>query len=187
MKLLKQTSLILGLCCASALSAQSANMRNILKVGVTGGVALPHENASAAAGVNIAYQNLGVPGIGWGIATGYTHYFGRNNEGLDNNDFGVIPVALLFRYYPKQTGLYLGADVGYGVITGAKNVAKGSPIERPEGGFYINPEIGFHNQNWNFGIHYQKTFTGSKGDIGAQNYSAGNLGATISYNIPLGK
>ena len=162
-------------------------MTNMLKIGANAGVALPAENASAAAGVDVAYQNLATSGLGLGIATGYTHYFGKENNGLNNNDFGVVPVAALIRVYPKQTGFYLGTDLGYGFITGDKQVASNSAVERPDGGFYIKPEIGYHNKDWNFALQYQKVFTGDKGEIGGQKYSAGALGAGVSYNIPLGK
>jgi hypothetical protein len=116
-----------------------------------------------------------------GIATGYSHFFGKDNNGINNNDFGVVPVAALIRVYPKQTGFYLGTDLGYGFIVGDKNVASNSTVERPDGGFYIKPEIGYHNRDWNF------AFTGSTGEIGSQKYSAGALGLGVGYNIPLGK
>jgi len=58
-------------------SAQNASMNNMLKVGANVGIALPAENASAALGFDVAYQNLVTPGFGLGIATGYTHYFGK--------------------------------------------------------------------------------------------------------------
>lgn len=102
--MLKHTALLAGILATGLLSAQSADMRNMLKVGANVGVALPQENASMAAGIDVAYQNLGITGLGLGLATGYTHYFGRDNKGINNNDFGVIPVAALFRVYPKQTG-----------------------------------------------------------------------------------
>jgi hypothetical protein len=187
MKTIKKTVLLLGLATAGIVSAQSADMTNMLKIGANAGVALPAENASAAAGVDVAYQNLATPGFGFGIATGYTHYFSKENNGLNNNDFGVVPVAALIRVYPKQTGFYLGTDLGYGFITGDKQVASNSAVERPDGGFYIKPEIGYHNKDWNFALQYQKVFTGDKGEIGGQKYSAGALGAGVSYNIPLGK
>lgn len=187
MKVLKQAAFVVGLFIATAATAQNSDMRNMLKLGINGGFALPSNNASGALGVDLAYQNLGVPGFGLGVATGYTHYFAKKNDNIENNDFGVIPVAALIRFYPQQSGFYFGADLGYGIITGDKKVAKNSAVERPTGGFYINPEIGYHNRDWNFGVHYQRTFTGDKGTINDQKFAAGNLGASISYNIPLGK
>lgn len=192
MNLVKKSILGLGLLSVGLVSAQDAEMRNMLKVGINGGFAVPAENASASLGLDLSYQNLVTPGFGLGIATGYSHFFGRENTvngiNVDNNDFGVIPVAALIRVYPKQMGFYLGTDIGYGFIVGDDQVAAnvGSPA-RPDGGFYIKPEIGYHNKDWNFAVQYQKTFTGDKGEIGTQKYNAGSLGVGVGYNIPLGK
>lgn len=191
MKMFKQSMLAAAFLTAGIMSAQSADMRNMLKVGVNAGFAVPQENASANLGLDLAYQNLVTPGFGLGIATGYSHFFGRDNNvngtTINNNDFGVVPVAALVRVYPKQTGFYLGTDLGYGFIVGDKNVASNSTVARPDGGFYIKPEVGYHNRDWNFAVQYQKTFTGNTGEIGSQKYNAGALGAAVSYNIPLGK
>lgn len=186
----KQTMLVAGLMTMGVMSAQSSDMKNMLKVGANVGLAVPAENASANLGLDVAYQNLITPGFGLGIATGYNHFFGRENDvngtTIDNNDFGVIPVAALIRVYPKQTGFYLGTDIGYGFIVGDDAVASNRAVERPDGGFYIKPEVGYHNRDWNFALQYQKTFTGNDGEIGSQKYNAGAIGAAVSYNIPLG-
>lgn len=195
MKTLKHLVLGLGILAGGVVSAQSADMTNMFKVGLNGGVSTGG-NTSANLGVDLSYQNLITPGFGLGIATGYNHYFGKNatinNVKVDNNDFGVIPVAALFRVYPKQTGFYFGADLGYGFIVGDDKVATSSNAayaneDRPDGGFYIRPEIGYHNRDWNFFVQYNKTFTGDKGQIADQDYNAGAIGVGFSYNIPLGK
>lgn len=188
MNSIKKSILALGVLTAGLVSAQSASMKNMLKVGGNVGLAVPAENASATVGVDLAYQNLVTPGFGLGIATGYNHYFGRENAGLKNNDFGVVPVAALVRIYPKQTGFYFGTDLGYGFITGNERVASNPLVTtaRPDGGFYIKPEIGYHNRDWNFALQYQKVFTGNTGNIGNQKYNVGSLGLGVSYNIPLG-
>lgn len=191
MNTIKKAIVGLSIISAGVVNAQSADMRNMIKVGANVGMAVPQENSSAAVGMDVAYQHLGVPGFGLGIATGYTHYFGRENTvngiTVNNNDFGVVPVAALIRVYPKQTGFYFGTDLGYGFIVGDNQVASnaGSP-NRPDGGFYLKPEIGYHNKDWNFAIQYQKVFTGSTGEIGSQKYNAGSLGLGVAYNIPLG-
>ncbi|UJF29859.1 hypothetical protein L0B70_00255 [Kaistella sp. 97-N-M2] len=191
MKSMTKTILALGLMTAGLASAQSADMRNMIKVGINGGFAVPAENAGGNLGLDVSYQNLITPGFGLGIATGYSHFFGRDNDvngvTINNNDFGVVPVAALIRVYPKQMGFYLGTDLGYGFIVGDDKVASNASVDRPDGGFYIKPEIGYHNKDWNFSLQYQKTFTGDKGEIANQKYSAGAIGAGIGYNIPLGK
>lgn len=191
MKNIKKAILGLGILSAGLVSAQNAEMTNMLKVGANVGVAVPSSNASANLGVDVAYQNLVTPGFGLGIATGYNHFFGKdntvNNVTIKNNDFGVVPVAALFRYYPEQTGFYLGTDLGYGFIVGDDKVAENATTNRPDGGFYLKPEIGWHNRNWNVALQYTKVFTGSKGDLPGQDYNVSSLGAGFSYNIPLGK
>lgn len=177
-------------------NAQNLSMKNTLKVGVLGGLSVPGSNAAASAGVDVAYQNLITPNFGLGIATGYNHFFGKentiNNTTLKNNSFGVVPVAALVRVYPKSEGIYVGTDVGYGVITGDKNVVKEGAFnaERPSGGFYLKPEIGYHNRNWNIFAHYTKVFTGDKGMVKAisesQKFNAGTIGIGVAYNIGLG-
>lgn len=186
MKTLKQTIAAAAFLTVGLVSAQDKAMNNMIKVGATVGVAVPQDNASMAVGVDVAYQNLITPGFGLGIATGYTHYFGKENNGYNNNDVGVVPVAALFRIYPKQTGFYFGADLGYGFLVGDKNVAAGFATERPDGGFYLKPELGYHNRDWNFFLQYQKVFAGNNGDLAGQDYNVGSIGAGFSYNIPLG-
>ena len=191
MNTVKKTILGLGILTAGLASAQSSEMTNMLKVGINAGVAVPSNNASANVGFDIAYQHLITPGFGIGIASGYNHFFGKDNTvngvTIKNNDFAVVPVAAMLRYYPQKTGFYLGTDLGYGFITGDDNVAEGSIVKRPDGGFYLKPEIGYHNRNWNFAVQYTKVFTGDKGNIAGQDYSVGSIGAGISYNFPLGK
>jgi len=187
MKKIKKTVLALLLFSGAAASAQDSAYTNMIKIGVNGGIALPSENASAAVGVDLGYQYLVTPGFGLGIATGYNQFFGKENDGIDNNDFAVVPVAAMFRYYPQTSGFYLGTDLGYGFITGDDKVASNSLVDRPTGGLYIKPEIGYHNIHWNFALQYTKVFTGSEGNIGSQDYSVGALGVGIGYNLPLGK
>ncbi len=50
-----------------------------------------------------------------------------------------------------------------------------SNVENNDGGLYINPQIGYHNRDWNFYGFYQNTFTD------AINIRSLGLGAT--YNI----
>lgn len=187
MKKIRKVISIIGILVVGLLSAQDSKMNNMIKVGLNAGLALPANNASASLGVDFAYQNLVTPGFGLGIATGYSHFFGKENKGYRNNDFGLVPIAAMVRFYPKQIGFYFGTDLGYGFLTGDDRVAENSLIERPYGGFYIKPEIGYHNQDWNFAIQYSKVFTGNKGDLVNQKYSVASLGVGVSYNLPLGK
>ena len=185
--MLKQVILGAGILTAGLVNAQSTQMNNMIKAGATAGIAIPSDNLSAAIGLDVAYQRLITPGFGLGIATGYAHYFGKENNGYDNNDVGVVPVAALLRIYPKKTGFYFGADLGYGFLVGDDKVASNTVSARPDGGFYLRPEIGYHNRDWNFFLQYQKVFTGDNGNLVSQDYNVGSIGAGFSYNIPLGK
>jgi hypothetical protein len=102
MKMFKQAILLAGILTAGIASAQSSQMNNMIKVGANVGLAVPADNLSAAVGVDVSYQNLITPGFGLGIASGYTHYFGKDNNGYKNNDVGVVPVAALIRIYPNK-------------------------------------------------------------------------------------
>lgn len=179
----------------TAIHAQS--MKNTIKIGALAGISVPQNNAAAAAGIDVAYQNLLTPHFGLGLATGYQHHFGQENKindvKLDNNSFGVVPVAALIRYYPKAEGIYIGADAGYGVITGDDKVVKNGSYnsDKPSGGFYLKPEIGYHNRSWNIFAHYSKVFTGDDGNVKVagetQKYSTGIVGIGLAYNIGLGR
>lgn len=183
----RHVALILGILTTAFTNAQDADMKNMLKFGGNAGVAVPSSNASANAGIDLAYQHLVVPGFGLGVATGYNHFFGKENDGLENNDFGVVPVAALLRVYPQEKGFYFGTDVGYGFITGNEKVASNSTVDRPDGGLYLKPEIGWHNRHWNVALQYNKVFTGDKGTIGSQKYNVSSIGLGVSYNLPLGE
>lgn len=196
MKILKQSILAGALLFAGLATAQQRKgMKNMLKVGGHVGIVLPSENTSMALGVDVAYQYLVTPSFGLGVATGYTHFFGQENEGYDfkqkkqsydNNNVGVLPVAALLRYYPKKTGFYFGTDIGYGFLLGDNQITSNINAERPNGGLYLKPEIGYHNNDWNFSIHYQKIFTDDKYNFPNQDYNLGSLGIGVGYNIPLG-
>ncbi len=188
MKTIKKTLLTLGMFALSltGMQAQDKEMTNMFKVGGNVGIAAPSTNASANVGVDFAYQHIVTPGFGLGIATGYNHFFGKENKGYENNDFGVVPLAAMVRIYPQQTGFYFGTDIGYGFITGDDRVASNALTERPDGGLYIKPEIGWHNKHWNFALQYKKVFTGSNGNMVGQDYNVSSIGVGISYNLPLG-
>lgn len=169
--------------------------KNTLKIGTSAGASIPNNNTAASVGVDISYQYLVTNHFGIGVSTGYQHNFGRekeiNNFNIKNNDVGVIPVAALLRYYPKASGVYVGADVGYGFLVGDDKVAENRVAARPDGGAYIRPVVGYHNRSWNVFAHYTKVIHNDNSNIAigndVQKYNVGNLGVGFSYNIGLGQ
>ncbi|MBF8150529.1 hypothetical protein ITJ86_11515 [Winogradskyella sp. F6397] len=136
-----------------------------LKAGITAGVPVSDAGdvSSFALGLDLRGQYLFNPNLGIGVATGYNNYFGKDNY----DDFGIVPLAGFIRYYFTPDGLFFGSDLGYGFLTG---------VDDNEGGLYINPQIGYHNRDWNIYAYYQNTFAENDVDI-----QAVGIGAT--YNI----
>ena len=135
------------------------------KAGVTAGVPVGDANGASSInlGIDLRGQYLVNPNFGIGIASGYSHFFGK--DGVD--DFGIIPLAGFARYYFEREGLFLGADLGYGFLTN---------VESNSGGLYVNPHIGYHNRDWNFYAFYQNTF--AENDVDLQ-----TVGVGVTYNI----
>jgi hypothetical protein len=167
---MKKVFLFIGLVGFSPLVAQETEIditpdNSWLKACLTAGVPLGDANdfASFNVGVDLRGQYLFNPNFAIGIASGYTHFFGK--EGFD--DFGVIPLAGFVRYYFTPKGLFFGSDFGYGFLT---------DVEDNEGGLYINPQIGYHNRDWNIYAFYQNTF--AENDLDLQ-----SVGVGVTYNI----
>lgn len=155
--------LVVGTTFAQEVDISSKN--SWLKLGLNAGLPVGDADnfSTFSLGLDVKGQYLVNPNFGIGVATGYTNYFGK--DGAD--DFGLVPLAGFARYYFQPNGLFIGADIGYGFLT---NVSNNS------GGLYVNPQIGYHNDDWNFFAFYQNTF--AENDI---NIQAVGIGAT--YNI----
>src|SRR5690606_25524451 len=101
--------------------------------------------SSFALGLDLAGQFMRTDNFGLGIASGYTHYFKKSNL-PGANDFGVIPLGAMIRYYPQSEGLFVGSDLGYSFFTG-DGVSE-------SGGAYVRPQVGYHNYDWNIFAYY---------------------------------
>lgn len=136
-----------------------------LKAGLTAGIPVGDASdiSSFSAGVDLRGQYLFNPNFAIGIASGYNHFFGKD----DVEDFGVVPVAGFARYYFTPNGLFIGSDIGYGFLTN---------VDNNDGGLYVNPQIGYHNRDWNIYAFYQNTF--AENDVDLQ-----NVGVGVTYNI----
>lgn len=133
------------------------------KAGITAGVPVGDVSdfSSVSLGADLRGQYMVTPHFAIGAASGYNHYFGKNGA----DDFGMVPLALYSRYYFQEKGVFIGGDIGYGYLTNTEE----------SGGIYINPQIGYHNPNWNIYAFYQNTF--------AENINIRSLGIGATYNI----
>jgi hypothetical protein len=139
------------------------NKNSWLKAGLSAGVPVGNiaNSSSFAAGLDLSGQWMATPNLGLGIATGYTHYFAKNN----NTDFGTVPLGALIHYYPQSAGFFAGTDIGYSFITNSAET----------GGLYIKPKIGYHNYDWNLFGFYNHVF--------ANTTDVQNLGVGVVYNL----
>ncbi len=124
--------------------------------------------SSFALGLDAAGQFMRTDNFGLGIASGYTHYF-KKSEVASADDFGVIPLGVMLRYYPQPEGFFAGIDLGYSFFTG--NGMSES------GGAYFRPQVGYHNYNWNI-FGYYNHILGSDPGIDVQ-----TVGIAVTYNI----
>lgn len=170
---IKRILLVVAMLCLKPLFAQNQEVHNDnitsrnswLKAGLTAGMPVGDADdvTSFNLGLDLRGQHMVTPNFGIGLASGYTHYFAEDAF----EDFGVIPAAVFLRYYFQPKGLFFGSDVGYGFLTG---------LENAEGGLYINPQIGYHNYDWNFYAFYQNTFADNDFDLQS-------VGLGVTYNI----
>jgi hypothetical protein len=125
------------------------------------------DGSSFAAGLVLSGQWMATKNFGIGLTSGYTHFFAKNN----GEDGGIVPAGLLLRYYPQSEGFFAGTDVGYSFLTNSA----------ADGGFYVKPQVGYHNYSWNFYAFYNQVFL-KKAFNDVQ-----NVGIAATYNIRFGK
>lgn len=167
---MRKLFLFIGLFSLSSIIGQETTMditpdNSWFKAGITAGIPVGDagDASSFALGVDLRGQYLINPNLGIGLASGYNHFFAKD----EFEDFGLIPAAVFLRYYFTPSGLFFGADLGYGFLT---------KVENNDGGLYVNPQIGYHNNDWNIFAFYQNTFAAN--DINIQ-----TVGVGATYNI----
>lgn len=141
-----------------------------LKLGVNLGLPVGDiaDFSSFALGLDVAGQFMRTDNFGLGIASGYTNYF-KKSDVAGANDFGVIPLGVMFRYYPHPEGIFVGADLGYSFFTGS-GVSE-------SGGAYVRPQVGYHNYDWNvFGYYNHILVSDPFSDVQS-------VGVAVTYNI----
>lgn len=167
---MKKLFLCIGLLGCTSIFAQTNEIdiqpsNSWLKAGITAGIPVGDADAISSfnLGLDLRGQYLFNPNFAIGLASGYSHFFAKDNF----EDFGVIPVAGFARYYFTPSGLFIGTDLGYGFLVN---------VDGTEGGLYINPQIGYHNRDWNMYAFYQNTF--AENDFNLQ-----TVGVGVTYNI----
>ena len=146
--------------------AAATSTNSWLKAGFSVGVPVGRiaDYSSVTAGLELSGQIMQTQNFGLGLATGYTHFFGKDK----NADFGVIPVGLMLRYYPAAKGFFVGSDLGYSFLTN---------VDKEAGGFYVKPQLGYHDYNWNIFGFYNQVFR-KTGYTDVQ-----NVGLAATYNL----
>ena len=139
------------------------NKNSWLKLGVDAGVPVGDMSSvsSFVLGGTIKGQLMETKNWGIGLTTGYNHFFAK--EGFKS--IGTIPVGAFVRYYPTSAGFFAGLDLGYSFITNST----------VNGGFYMKPQLGYHNYNWNFFGFYNHIFV--------SNSNVAHLGIGATYNL----
>jgi hypothetical protein len=116
-----------------------------LKVGVNAGLHILQESNKMTRfilGLDASIQFLETRSSGIGIKSGYSHYFSTNDA---PESIGEIPLAIMYRFYPKSSGLFVGLDVGYSFVINSPNTS---------GGYMGRPHLGYHGYNWNIFGYY---------------------------------
>lgn len=144
-----------------------------LKVGVNLGVPVSNygKYSTAAMGIDLTGQFMRTDNFGLGLTTGYTRIFEKADPEFvvnEKDSFGYIPLGIMFRYYPRPSGIFVGVDGGYSFVTGN---------DFTNGGAYLRPQIGYHNYDWNVFAFYNQIIESSPtSDIQT-------LGVAVTYNI----
>jgi len=166
-KLFLATAVLLSVMAANAQETSEITSKNSwLKAGLSAGVPVgdADDYSSFVVGLDLKGQLMSTPHLGIGLTTGYNHFFAK--EGIE--DFGTIPLGAFIRVYPKSKGFFAGSDIGYSFVT----------ADNADGGFYVKPQIGYHNYSWNIFGFYNGIF---RSDTDGGNIQHVGIGAT--YNI----
>ncbi|KPH14507.1 hypothetical protein [Chryseobacterium sp. ERMR1:04] len=158
--------LLLG---AFVLLGSIAQAQEGFKLGAHFGVPVSDANgiSSLTLGINGTYLWNVTKGLDVGLATGYSHFFGKDSW----DDFGFIPVAASGKYKFSGIPIFIGLDLGYGI----------SVQGEIDGGFYAYPKFGYQISKGELYLGYQSI--SNTRDFGWYKAS-GNLGSVnIGYNF----
>ena len=138
-----------------------------LKLGIDAGIPTGDMSnvSNFVLGGTIKGQFMETKNWGIGLTTGYNHFFPKANF----SSIGTIPVGAFVRYYPMPTGFFAGLDLGYSFITNSSS----------NGGFYMKPQLGYHDYNWNIFGFYNIISISNNGVSG----NVAHVGIGATYNL----
>jgi len=117
--------------------------------------------SSFTLGVDASYMWNITKGLDVGIASGYSHFFGK--DGWD--DFGFIPLAASGKYRFSGAPVFVGLDLG-GAISTSEGI---------DSGLYVYPKVGFQMSTAEIYLGYQNI--GSERDFDRDRRLDSNFGA----------
>lgn len=106
-----------------------------------------------------------------GVATsGYTSFFGKTVDipgfgSFEVDAVGYIPILVGVRVYPS-TQFFIGAQAGYGILTGGKD---------SEGAFNYQPQIGYNGSKIQVALNYN--------GLSKDGETLSHIGLTVIYKF----
>ena len=150
-----------------------------IRLGVNAGIPVGDfgKFTTFTAGVDLAYLYPLTENFRLGVATGYSHYFGKKTKTdlilvtLKNEvpDVGIIPVAATAEFTFGDSNVFLGADLGYAFFTK-------KDFKNENGSFYYQPKLGYSFDKRHDLYFSYKGFT-------RNNANAGSLNLGYAYNF----
>ena len=157
-------------CGAIAANAQNSASKNIqFSGGIRLGLPVGNFHYSHSLGIGFELQgeyklqeNASLTGT-----TGFTNFIGKSESWggykYKNDAVGYIPLLVGARYYP-QTNMFVGAKLGYGILTGAGS----------GGAFNFEPSIGYNTDKYQLAFGYNAL---------VNNGTLGHLGLSAVYKF----
>ena len=143
-----------------------------IRLGVNAGIPVGDfgKFTTFTAGVDLAYLYPLAENFRLGVATGYSHYFGKKTKTdlilvtLKNEvpDVGIIPVAATAEFILGDSNVFLGADLGYAFFTE-------KDLKNENGSFYYQPKLGYSFDKRHDLYFSYKGFTQNSANAGSIN------------------
>jgi len=167
-------SAVFALLTIVSMNAQDGNFKGGVHIGIP--VGDWDMFSSFVAGVDISYTFNSGEDFEYGMASGFTNFFGKTEKiimlggphiEIEYVDSNYIPVAATAQYALSED-FFLGLDLGYAFIT--------SGLNGDSGGLYYNPKVAWiASQKFDILLAYRTM------KIGSINISALTLGASFKF------